>query len=1311
MACGTGKTLVAQRIAEHKDITPKGGLVVYATPSILLTGQSQVSWLRNETDRPIASLVVCCDKKAGAGYEKWKSELAYDLLGSVTTTPEKIADEVRRLHKSVPENGLVVIFTTYQSMDKVIAAQRDHGLPHVDFAIADEAHWTAGKWSGDEGDRESSKYLMFHENLKSTRRMYQTATPRIYRLPAGSKMAKNTEKHAADLKKQKLVDMNSIEVFGGTMHTLSFRKALKKQVKGQERLCDYRIVIAADTSVGIPDFALTAEKPTKEEKDVFINTISEARLCAIMRSMTHLQDYNADDGSEHGLRSCIAFANRVHRAEGFAAKVNDSQMRKHVYGDEAVSLSAGHLDASSKANERMTELGRLAKANELQESRHITFNVKVLSEGVDVPALDAVAFIDERDSVIDIVQAVGRVMRRPPGSNKTTGYLVVPVGMGKWVEGEECMAESLAAQQWKILGQVLIALRAIEGPLFETDFIDRIVVDGKNGGSGNRIDQHEAAREFVKKLMGADFAGIAPHIMPNTGVMRGDLRAERKSIMQSMVGGGTLYLHDEGLGPQLMKCTNTDVSGNSKEAVDKASFRACQAAALHLTLCMLMHQRLVETRANQPPIAKLKSLSDCDVKTEIGGNLLEQWELVLAHDFKPVFAPGIAVLHALRDSTGDFPKGAVSAMREISDLATLHASKYADMGADEAGEIFQAAMDKDAQTIASAWYSVPVAGVLLAEMTCDAYAPKDDPIWKDPQYWREHAILDPACGSGTLLIAMMSAIIRRAQAQGASDSEIVTLRRALIEDSLTGLDINKWAIQLAATQMAISVGSAPLNRMGLYEMPQSNGSGQARLGSLELLLFNKDGSPRSLAEIDVKSKGMDMADVKGVMDSHEGLLDRMKRVDICIANPPFGTFEQAQKNMSASEKEGMKKRKDFIHGFFQFDAGKNPLKGASNSLSPWFTLLMTGLECRVMGKIAPQIALVSPVSDERNYIRNHYDMVNCVTSHEKAEPGWSSKSSINESMLVFIRKQDQSPDASFTGVSIRPALDDSTNWSAWTKSTFIARHGSDWWHSSFCNEGMHAAVDELVSTVFHDECWITVGELMKMKTLDLNDTTRTYYNRCVDVGTGHHSILKDTGDVHRTLALTPNAEIPRLDLDSVRLKKVTDKMSTLLHARTFDLRSGRLHAAHVSKSCLGVGWVPMANVSLDESKGLAVFLNSTIHRINLLMCFSKKLEYPCHTPKAIASTYVPNVWSNPNMLGPLLIAYERTSAMETHRFDAGYTEIRKIWDKAVADAISLGGGDIAYEKIKSWAEALAEEPLVRPSERQMQRQSTKARGM
>ena len=1004
MACGTGKTLVSQRVAEHPDITPNGGLVVYATPAILLTGQSQVSWLRNESDRPIASLVVCSDKRAGAGYEKYKSELAYDLLGSVTTSPEKIASEVDRLRRSLPENGVVVIFTTYQSMDKVVEAQQTHGLPAADFAIADEAHWTAGKWSGKEFDEETSKYLMFHRNLNAHRRMYQTATPRIYSQRTYDKFETSTRKISAIFQKQELVDMNSVSIFGGVMHSLSFREALRNQKKGQERLCDYRIVIAADTSIGIPEFALTPDKPTKEEKAAFVNTISEARLCAIMRCMTHLRDYNAKDENE-GLRSCIAFANRVHRADGFATKVNDKEMRRHVYGDEDVSLSAGHLNASSKATERMEELGRLAEANEKRDNRHITFNVKVLSEGVDVPALDAVAFIDERDSVIDIVQAVGRVMRRPPGSNKTTGYLIVPVGMGKWAAGEECMAESLAAQQWKILGQVLMALRSIE-PNITTDYVERMISIGPGGSTMTREEQREAAREFVKKLMGSDFTGINPHVMPNTGVLPGDLRNDRKSIMQRMVGLGTLHLHAEALGPSLMQCTNTEVSGNSAKAAETAAFRACQAAALHLTLCMLMHQRLVETRANQPPIAKLKSLRECDVRSEIGVNFLEQCEIVLAHDFKPIFNPGIAVLKALRNhDDGKFPKGAVTAMREIADLAASHASKYAEIGADEAGEIFQAAMDTEKQKQFSAHYTLPTAGVLLAEMTCDAYAPKDDPIWRDPQYWRKHAILDPACGSGTLLVAMMSAIVRRARSQGADDDLITALRQALIEDSLTGLDVNKWALQLAATQMAISVGSAPLRRMGLYDMPIEDDNGYPTLGSVELLRLNKDGTSRDLAEAGVKSTPAGIDGTKDIVGAHEDLPDRIKRVDICIANPPFGTPKVRQKDMSRESKRAMRDKKQHIQRYFQFAAGRNPLEGASNSLSPWFTLLMMNTECRVMGKVAPQTALVSTASDEPNYIRHHYDMVECVTSHEiKGKPSWSADSDGTESMLVFKRK-------------------------------------------------------------------------------------------------------------------------------------------------------------------------------------------------------------------------------------------------------------------------------------------------------------------
>ena len=1321
MACGTGKTLVAQRVAEHPDITPDHGLVVYATPSILLTGQSQVGWLENRLKRPIASFVVCSDTKAGVQYgEKYRAELSYDLVGVVTTTPERIAHEVERLRKSLPENGIVVIFTTYQSMDKVVEAQRKYGLSTVDFAIADEAHWTAGKWSGKDGKEKMSRYLMFHNQLDADRRMYQTATPRIYSERSKDRFAKSTLDIIKNHKSQELVDMRSTPVFGEEIHSLSFRQALADQEEGEERLCDYRVVIAIDTSREVPSFALK-ETYTDEEKKEFLNTRTSARLTAVMESMVNLDGGKTNGmgdssaGRDRGLRSCIAFSNRVWRAKAFADEVNNEEVQRRAFNGEPINLSAGHLDGESPASERKEELGRLAEANDAKNNkRHITFNVRVLSEGVDVPALDSVAFIDERDSEIDIVQAVGRVMRRPPGSNKTIGYVIVPVGMGKWVDCEKCMASSPAAEQWKILGQVLRGLRSHD-PEIKTNYHDRIIVspppphDPELRKQQQESERTKFAQDFAEHLMAGEFEGVSSHIMPYSGVLR-ESQEERKSVMQYMVGSATKHLLDEGLGSQLLECTGTEADAgdvnvaadDTVESNDKSSdagnnhaFRACQAAALHLTLCMLTHQRLFDTRANQPPIAKLKSPRDCSVGSEIGDNLLDQWGRVLKHDFKPIFGPGVAVLQALRNpSESRFPKGAVVALEQIAESAAVNASKYVEIGADEAGEIFQAAMDKSAQKKASAWYTVPVAGVLLAEMTCDAYAPKTDSIWRDPEYWRKHAILDPACGSGTLLIAMMSAIVRRAQALGADEGEIVDLRRALIEDSLTGLDINKWAVQLAATQMAISVGSAPLSRMGLYEMPKKDEMGRARLGSLELLLFNNDGTPRSLSDTEVKSKGMDLADVKAVTDSHEGLLDRMKRVDICIANPPFGTFEQQQKDMSQSSKDGLKNRKDFIHGFFQFGAGKNPLEGASNSLSPWFTLLMTSIECSVMGKIAPQIALVSPGPDERNYIRDHYDMVDCVTSHESvAKPSWSSESKITESMLVFKRKQEHSPDVRFTSVSARPVLEDATNWSDWQKSTFITSQNSGWWHSSFCNEGMHAAAEELVSAFFNDGCWITVGEMVKKNVLYLHKTE--YYSTHVVDGTkGQAPILRGIGEKnHRKLALTANAVIG--GLPPHELESAEGKMSTLLHASAFDPRSSRLHAAHIGQSCLGDRWVTMSGVSQRESKGLSVFLNSTIHRINLLMSFSKKLQYPLYNPKAIKSTFIPNIWNDPDMLDPLLGAYNKTSDMEVTQFRDGYTEIRQIWDKAVAAAIKIGGGHTTFDQIKSWAEIFTEEPLMK----------------
>ena len=1362
MACGTGKTLVSQRVAESKEITPGKGIVLYATPSILLTGQSQISWMR-EKERPMASMVVCSDSKSGSKGDKdldISDERAHKILGKVTTDPAEIAAETKRLLDGLPEGGMMVIFTLYQSMGKVVDAQRKHGLPEIDFAIADEAHRTAGKWKGAEGDRDASPYLLFHENMRAKKRMYQTATPRIYSKKSHKKFSSSTMDFVKNFDQEKIVDMSLAEVFGGEIHNLSFRKALTEQKPGEERLCDYKIVIAFDSAANVPEGLSKRDIINRDvedfkssplgggegandrsKKDDFLDLPSQVSLVALMNSLAESKggvtiQVDKKTGKtikvqedDRDIRSCIGFANRVSRAQMFAEAVNRDDVQRAVCANRDVKLSAGEINGNTRDGDRKIELDNLVAANKKEnDSRHVTFSVRVLSEGVDVPSLDSVAFLDPRQSEIDIVQAVGRVMRRPPGSNKKTGYIIVPVGMDKFGDGEVIMAGRAGAERWSILGQVLLALRSHDKGI-DTKYPDVIVYPeisptpiGSGDGDGKGpsptppdppgpIDIVRSTRSFIAELLTGDFTGIKPDAMPKTGVMQGVIQSP-KTVMQRMVGRATYYLHKEKMGQQLMKCTDTDPKS------PRADLRACQFAALHLSLCGLMHQRLVETRANQPkPIPYLKPLRECVVEDEIGDTLLDQWEAVLNHDFRPIFAPGIAVLEAMRvPGRTTHSRGAILAMEQIAEDASEYAEKYADIGADEAGEIFQASMDDEEQKEYSANYTLPVAGVLLAEMTCDAYASKDDSIWSNPQYWREHAILDPACGSGTLLVAMMSAIVRRAKAQGADDKKIIELRQVLIEDSLTGLDVNKWALQLAATQMAISVGSAPLCRMGFYNMPLLDDRGYPMLGSLELLLFNKGGSIRSLSETRVRGESTDLGGANSVVDSHEGLMDRMSRVDICIANPPFGAVKARQKNMTEEMKEEMKKRKKYIQSFYPFAAGRNPLKGASNSLNPWFTLLMANTGCRIMSRVTPQTALVSTASDEPNFIRDNYDMVESVTSHESVGyPSWSAGSQITESMQVFKCKMDASgassqaltdappppppPPQRFTSVIKRPEVNDAVEIERWDVSTFTRDHGSDWWHSSFCHVNMHASAEEIVAVFRDGQCWVSLGDTHDKNVLKVNETSRQYRSKTVNSIEGQIPVLRGTGQSHDRLALKPNACV--VGLHPSKVKDAGKNKSTLLHAKSFNPVSARLHAAHVGMPCIGVDWVPLVNASQEESKGLSVFLNSTIHRVNLLMCFSENIKHPLHEPKAIKSTFVPNIWDNPKMLKPLVDAYEKTNAMEVSRFDAGYTEIRQIWDRAVAEAIRLGGGDITYEKIKFWAEALAEEPLVKPSKKQM----------
>ena len=470
MACGTGKTFTSLRIAER--IVPDSGRILFVAPTIALVSQARREWLRHTT-RSLDSLVVCSDRSAGGrGEDIRRSELECP----VSTDSARIAEFLGWC------GNTRAVFATYHSLGRVTEAQTAHRAPAFDLAVADEAHRTTGV------DRSSLNgvkvdFQEFHdgERLRAAKRLYMTATPRIY----AERSRKTLKSRGIDV-----IDMTDTRVYGPEFHRLSFRDAVR-----QDMLSDYRVIV-----LGVRSNAVTSTLRKHLEK------LDEAdgwksppklddmtRVLGVSLAVNGLTEAGETEDAPGKLERTIAFANTIPRSKWYAAALMDPRVlsittRRLEGGQRAMKLDAIHLDASHTASKRNIELRELARAGETNGECRVISNCRLFSEGVDVPNLTSVAFLDARDSQVDVVQAVGRVMRKVPG--KRYGYIIVPVVVAPGRDVAHAL--ETGSDGYRTVGRVLRALQAHDGRLTEDleSFIR--VFDGKDsvtpppGGGDNR---------------------------------------------------------------------------------------------------------------------------------------------------------------------------------------------------------------------------------------------------------------------------------------------------------------------------------------------------------------------------------------------------------------------------------------------------------------------------------------------------------------------------------------------------------------------------------------------------------------------------------------------------------------------------------------------------------------------------------------------------------------------------------------------------------------------------------------------------------
>lgn len=456
MACGTGKTYTGLLLAEK--LCGKGSQVLVLVPSLALMSQMIREWHADKTI-PFRSFSVCSDVEVGRKAKSNDDRINLhpsELIIPPTTDAQTLA----RNAGIRDENAMTVIFATYHSIEVIHEAQDEFNLPEFQLILCDEAHRTTGQIDADE---EGSVFVRVHdaEYVKAKKRLYMTATPRIYSAASKTKAQDGAIE---------LCSMDNPEQFGEVLYYKSFAWAVENDL-----LSDYRVIVLALDEATINQ----ALQKYLESDDCDIRLDDATKIIGCCKAL--MKETSPDRAAEFAVDPdpsirALAFCNTIRNSQKIesAFKKVVSDFNENVTGNvrEYPDFNIQHVDGTMGSSIRTDRLKWLGD-NPAEDEVRILSNVRCLGEGVDVPALDAIVFFHARKSQIDVVQAVGRVMRKASG--KKYGYVILPVAVPSGISPEESLNNN---KTYETVWQILNALRSHDERL-EAD-INRLHLEGEH---------------------------------------------------------------------------------------------------------------------------------------------------------------------------------------------------------------------------------------------------------------------------------------------------------------------------------------------------------------------------------------------------------------------------------------------------------------------------------------------------------------------------------------------------------------------------------------------------------------------------------------------------------------------------------------------------------------------------------------------------------------------------------------------------------------------------------------------------------------
>ncbi|GAA9490876.1 hypothetical protein UBN14_13060 [Helicobacter pylori] len=494
MACGTGKTYTSLKIMEALD--PK--ITLFLVPSIALLSQTFREYAQEKSE-PFYASIVCSDDKVGQSKNEDNDDIKFSELPLKPST--RLEDILSVCELAQKENKHFIIFSTYQSALRIQEAQR-MGLNEIDLIICDEAHRTVGAmYSSNERD-DKNAFTLCHsdEHIKAKKRLYMTATPKVY-----SESSKARAKESDNV----IYSMDDADTFGEEIYTLNFSQAIALDL-----LTDYKVIILAVRKENLSGVTNSVNKKisqleakgTKLDKKLINNEF----VCKIIgthkglakQDLIALDDENKKDydlqnqqdtkPSQRAISFCKSISTSKNIKDSFETIMEcyDEELKKKSFKNLTISID--HIDGTMNCKVRLEKLEELNafKPNTCK----VLSNARCLSEGVDVPALDSIVFFDGKSAMVDIIQAVGRVMRK--AKRKQRGYIILPIALE---ESEiQNLDEAVNNTNFKNIWKVLKALRSHDPSLVdEATFKEKIKIFGSDDEKYQ--DDEWACDERLKK--------------------------------------------------------------------------------------------------------------------------------------------------------------------------------------------------------------------------------------------------------------------------------------------------------------------------------------------------------------------------------------------------------------------------------------------------------------------------------------------------------------------------------------------------------------------------------------------------------------------------------------------------------------------------------------------------------------------------------------------------------------------------------------------------------------------------------------------